>query len=104
MIRVIRVIGDRNVLELVGLSPLYSARPFAERRLIHTFQSPGVGGRLLLGAAGAVALSQVIANELYGVGALDPGVICLVGLAMAALAAMASTIPERIDPAPELSE
>lgn len=57
---------------------------------------------LLLGGAGAVALERVIATEIYGVSALDPGVVGAVAAVLAMVAATASALPARragrIDP------
>jgi predicted permease len=65
-------------------------------------------GGLALGAAGAIALRQVIANEIYGVGALDPAVICGVAALMAVVVTTASMIParraSRIDPVRALNQ
>jgi putative ABC transport system permease protein len=61
-----------------------------------------LGGGLLLGVAGAVALRGVVAGQLYGVKPLDPAVmsaviltLALVGLAAAILPAHRAT---RLDP------
>jgi putative ABC transport system permease protein len=48
-----------------------------------------------IGLLGAIALGQVIANQLYGVSALDPPVFLLVPLAMLAVALLASYFPAR---------
>jgi putative ABC transport system permease protein len=47
------------------------------------------------GLVGAVALGQVIASQLYGVGALDPAVFLLVPLTMLAVTLLASYLPAR---------
>ncbi|MBI1353081.1 MAG: FtsX-like permease family protein [Acidobacteria bacterium] len=60
------------------------------------------GAGLLLGAVGAAALQKVIANEVYGVSALDPLVIVSVAALLATVVATASAVPARravrIDP------
>jgi predicted permease len=48
-----------------------------------------------LGVAGAVALRQVVENEIYGVGALDPLVIGGVAMLLAAVVLAASALPAR---------
>ena len=66
------------------------------------------GAGLVLGIAGALALRNVIANEIYGVGALDPVVIGGVAAALAAVVGIASIIParraSRIDPVRALNQ
>jgi len=61
----------------------------------------GVAG-ILLGLAGAVAMRQVIAGQLYGVSALDPGVLAFVTMVLLGVALLASYVParraSRIDP------
>jgi predicted permease len=47
------------------------------------------------GLAGAVALGQVIASQLYGVSALDPSVFAIVPLTMLAVTLLASYLPAR---------
>jgi predicted permease len=60
------------------------------------------GAGLVIGVGGAVVLRQVMANEVYGVSALDPMVIGAVALVLALVVATASAIParraSRIDP------
>ncbi len=57
---------------------------------------------LVLGGAGALALERLIATEIYGVSALDPGVVGVVAAVLAMVAATASALPARragrIDP------
>jgi predicted permease len=57
---------------------------------------------LVFGVGGAIALRKVMANEVYGVSALDPLVIGGVALLLAMVAATASAVParraSRIDP------
>jgi ABC-type antimicrobial peptide transport system permease subunit len=50
---------------------------------------------LLFGMAGAVALRGLIASQLYGVGALDPGVILIVTSALAIVSLLACVGPAR---------
>ena len=60
------------------------------------------GAGLAAGVAGALALQRVIANEVYGVSALDPLVISAVASLLLAVVAAASALPARragrIDP------
>ena len=50
---------------------------------------------IVLGVAGAIALRQVVASQLYEVSALDPWVLALVPLTMLAVTALASYLPAR---------
>jgi len=50
---------------------------------------------IILGAIGVVAIRRVLASQLYGVDALDPAVMMLVTLALAAVAAVACVYPAR---------
>ena len=50
---------------------------------------------IVLGIAGAIALRQVVASQLYEVSALDPWVLALVPLTMLAVTALASYLPAR---------
>jgi predicted permease len=52
----------------------------------------GLSG-VLVGVAGSVALRRVIAGQLYGVSALDPGVLITVPLVLLVVALAASLIP-----------
>jgi ABC-type antimicrobial peptide transport system permease subunit len=54
----------------------------------------GVGG-VALGLAGAVALSRLIANRLYGMSALDPGTYSVAVGLLFAMVLLASYIPAR---------
>ena len=60
------------------------------------------GAGLVFGAAGAIALRTVMANEVYGVSALDPLMIGGVALLLAMVVATASAVPawraSQIDP------
>ena len=50
---------------------------------------------IVLGVAGAIALRQVVASQLYEVSALDPWVLALVPLTMLAVTMLASYVPAR---------
>ena len=50
---------------------------------------------LLLGTGGAIAVGRAMQNTLYGVGALDGGVIAAVALVLFATALVASYLPAR---------
>jgi putative ABC transport system permease protein len=56
-------------------------------------QLAGVG--VVLGVAGAIALRQVLASQLYETSALDPWVLVLVPLTMLAVTMVASYLPAR---------
>ena len=53
----------------------------------------GIG--IVLGIAGAIALRQVVASQLYETSALDPWVLALVPLTMLAVTLVASYVPAR---------
>jgi putative ABC transport system permease protein len=63
---------------------------------------------LVAGAGGALALRQVIASQLYGVGALDPRVLSSVAAVLAAAAFLACLAPARraarVDPVVALAQ
>jgi predicted permease len=65
-----------------------------------------VGGGLLAGVAGIVALRPVIASQLFGVGPLDPVVVGSVGALLVSVGVIAALTPARraarIDPATAL--
>src|SRR6185503_10790128 len=71
----------------------------AERdRLLKMFvaraaQLAGIG--IVLGVAGAVAMRQLVASQLYETSALDPWVLVLVPLTMLAVTLLASYVPAR---------
>ena len=55
----------------------------------------GAVAGLAVGTAGAFALRGVLANEIYGVSALDPLVIGSAALLLATVVCLASAIPAR---------
>jgi putative ABC transport system permease protein len=63
---------------------------------------------LAIGVGGAIALRQVIASQLYGVGALDPMVLASVGAVLALAAFVACLAPARraarVDPVVALAQ
>jgi ABC-type antimicrobial peptide transport system permease subunit len=63
---------------------------------------------LAVGIAGAVALRQVIASQLYGVGVLDPAVLVSVSGVLALAALFACLVParraSRVDPVVALAQ
>jgi putative ABC transport system permease protein len=67
-----------------------------------------VGIGLVVGMAGAFALSRILASMLFGVGARDPAVFVAVPLVLAAVAVVAMLIParhaSRVDPVRTLAE
>ena len=48
---------------------------------------------LLAGLAGALLLGRLVASQLYGVGAADPGVLLVAALALSAVAVLACLVP-----------
>jgi ABC-type antimicrobial peptide transport system permease subunit len=58
---------------------------------------------LVIGVAGAVALTRILSSQLYGVSALDPTTFVLVGTVLVVTAALSSWFParraSRVDPA-----
>jgi predicted permease len=56
-------------------------------------QLAGIG--VVVGIAGAIALRQVVASQLYETSALDPWVLVLVPLTMLAVTSLASYVPAR---------
>ncbi|MFA7540778.1 MAG: FtsX-like permease family protein, partial [Lysobacterales bacterium] len=61
---------------------------------------------LVLGIAGALALARLLAAQLYGVGAADPGIIALSGAVLVLVALLACAVPTlraaRVPPATAL--
>jgi predicted permease len=56
-------------------------------------QLAGIG--IVIGVAGAIAMRQVVASQLYETSALDPWVLALVPLTMLAVTLLASYVPAR---------
>lgn len=50
---------------------------------------------VVLGVAGAIAMRQVVASQLYEISALDPWVLALVPVTMLAVTLLASYVPAR---------
>ena len=80
-------------------------------RVLKMFLGNGLrlaGLGIVLGLAGAVALRQVVASQLYGVSALDPSVLALVPVTMLCVALLASYLParraSRVNPSTALRE
>ncbi len=67
-----------------------------------------LGGGLVLGALGAVAMRTVVAGQLYGVKPLDPAVMAAVIVTLAVVGLMACVLPARratrVDPVIVLRE
>jgi putative ABC transport system permease protein len=61
--------------------------------ITRALQLAGIG--VLLGIAGAIAMRQVIASQLYEISAFDPWVLAFVPLTMLAVALLASYVPAR---------
>ena len=86
----------------IGVRMALGAEP---RRVVRGLLAEGMrlaGLGLLIGVAGALAISRVLSSFLYGVGAADPATYAAVALLLAASAALACWIPARraasIDP------
>jgi macrolide transport system ATP-binding/permease protein len=92
-------IGVRMAL---GASPLDVFRMVLDRGL----RLVGLG--LVLGIAGALALTRALRTLLYGVGATDPATYVVTALTLVAVAAIACYVPARratrVDPATALRE
>ena len=54
-----------------------------------------VGAGVVIGAAAALAVSRLVANQLYDVGAADPATYVAVSLLLAGVALVASLLPAR---------
>jgi putative ABC transport system permease protein len=61
--------------------------------VMRALQLAGVG--VVFGIAGAIAMRQVVASQLYEISAFDPWVFALVPVTMLAVAALASYLPAR---------
>jgi ABC-type antimicrobial peptide transport system permease subunit len=61
--------------------------------LMRALQLGGTG--IVLGIAGAIALRQVLASQLYGISAFDPWVLAVVPLTMIVVTIVASYVPAR---------
>ena len=61
--------------------------------VVRALQLAGIG--VIFGIAGAIALRQVVASQLYETSALDPWVLVLVPLTMLAVTMVASYLPAR---------
>ncbi len=61
--------------------------------VVRALQLAGIG--VVFGIAGAIAMRQVVASQLYETSALDPWVLALVPLTMLAVTAIASYLPAR---------
>jgi putative ABC transport system permease protein len=61
--------------------------------VVRALQLAGIG--IVLGVAGAIAMRQVVASQLYEISALDPWVLTLVPLTMLAVTMVASYVPAR---------
>jgi putative ABC transport system permease protein len=86
----------------IGVRIALGAEP---RRVVAGLLAEGLrltGLGLAIGVVGALAASRVLSSFLYGVGATDPATYAVVGLLLAACAALACWIPARraasIDP------
>ncbi len=79
----------------VGLRMALGATPLDVLRLVLKEASRLIALGLGLGLAGAVGVSQLLANSLYGVSASDPLFFIIVGLLLVVVAMLACFIPMR---------
>jgi putative ABC transport system permease protein len=86
--------GLRRMRE-IGVRLALGAMPAQIRMMMLKQGMRLLGAGLVLGFAGAVALSRVIRNLLFGVSANDPLIYCTVTLVLAAAAIFACWIPAR---------
>jgi predicted permease len=67
-----------------------------------------VGGGILVGLAGAFAMSRSLQSQLFGVGSMDPGVVSVVAVLLAIVALVASAVPAlratRVEPVRALTD
>lgn len=92
---------SQRTVEL-GIRMAIGANPADVRRLVLKQGVRLAGWGILAGLAGAVALSRVMASQLYGVSATDPLIFGGVAVALASVAMVATYLPalraSRIDP------
>jgi len=86
--------GLRRMRE-IGVRLALGAMPAQIRMMMLSQGMRLLGGGLILGFAGAFALSRVIRSVLFGVSASDPLIYCTVTLVLAAAALFACWIPAR---------
>lgn len=78
-----------------GIRLALGAAPVDVRALVMR-QGLGLAGLgLVLGLAGTVALSSLMARLVYGIRSTDPGTLATVGLVLMAVSALASALPAR---------
>jgi ABC-type antimicrobial peptide transport system permease subunit len=67
-----------------------------------------VGAGVVIGLAGAFAMSRGLQSQLYGIGSMDPGVVSLVAVLLALVALVACVVPAlratRVNPVRALME
>jgi putative ABC transport system permease protein len=95
-----------SVEQRTGEIAVRSAMGASRRQVIRLVLGQGASHALagiVLGLAGAAALRRVIESQLYGVSALDPGVLLVVPSTLLAVAILACIVPARralrVDPA-----
>jgi putative ABC transport system permease protein len=103
---VARAVGQRR--REFGLRMALGATRRNILRLVALGSFRWVTAGIALGTLAALALTRLIASDLYGVGPRDPWTLCAVALMIAAVALAASLIPAhqatRVDPATALRE
>jgi predicted permease len=82
----------RRTREIGVRVALGARRPDVVRLLVHEGFAFAVGG-VAIGLVVAIALTRVVASWLYGVGAMDPATLAVVGVAMIGVALAASWVP-----------
>ncbi|MDE3137008.1 MAG: ABC transporter permease [Acidobacteriota bacterium] len=90
----------------IGVRMALGARPIDVFRMVLDKGIRMVGVGLVLGIAGALALTRALGSLLYGVGAADPGTYVVTAVVLLAVAALACYVPAhratRVDPATAL--
>jgi ABC-type antimicrobial peptide transport system permease subunit len=87
-----------NVAQRTREMGIRAALGASERTLLRLILDRGVRLTLIglaIGAAGAIALTRLMATLLFGVGARDPLTMVSVGVILAGVAIMASYVPAR---------
>jgi predicted permease len=86
----------------LGIRMAIGANPADVRKLVMMQGAKMAGWGVLVGVVGAVALSRVMASQLYGISTMDPWIFVGVPLTLALVAMIATYLPayraSRIDP------
>jgi putative ABC transport system permease protein len=87
-----------NVAQRTREMGIRAALGATERSLLRLILDSGVRLTLVglvIGVAGAIGLTRLMASLLFGIGARDPVTMLLVGVILASVALMASYVPAR---------